>query len=117
MFEWLMLLLTPWVPNAAPTETNYIGMVAAETAYSALLSGTTAVKPTPAKPVDPNCSTCKGAGKVPSGDGQGWTKCPTCQPTQMQPLKAAPVMKLQVQPLPPVKTSSCPDGKCPLSRT
>ena len=117
MFEWLMLLLTPWVPNATPPQTDYIGVVAAETAYSALLSGTTEVKPTPAKPVDPNCPTCKGAGKVPSGDGQGWTKCPTCQPTQMQPLKSAPVMKLQVQPLPPVKTSSCPDGKCPLSRT
>jgi hypothetical protein len=117
MFEWLMLLLAPLVPDVTPPQKDYIGVVAAETAYSALLSGTTAVKPTPAKPVDPNCPTCKGAGKVPSGDGQGWTKCPTCQPTQMQPLKSAPVMKLQVQPLPPVKTSSCPDGKCPLPRT
>lgn len=115
MFEWLMLLLAPLVPNAAPTETNYIGMVAAETAYSALLSGTTPVKPTPVDPKD--CTTCKGTGKVRSGDGQGWTKCPTCQPMQMQKLDSAPSMKLQVQPLPPVKTSSCPDGKCPLPRT
>ena len=115
MFEWLMLLLAPLVPNATPTETNYIGMVAAETAYSALLSGTTPVKPTPVNPKD--CTTCKGTGKVPSGDGQGWTKCPTCQPMQMQKLDSAPSMKLQVQPLPPVKTSSCPDGKCPLPRT
>ncbi|WP_353208348.1 hypothetical protein [Sphingorhabdus sp.] len=119
MFEWLMLLLAPLVPNATPTETNYIGMVAAETSYSALLSGTTPVKPTPVNPKD--CPTCKGTGKVKTGDGISWTKCPTCTPVtqEMQPLPAgtSPKMKLQVQPLPPVKTSSCPDGKCPISRT
>jgi len=121
MFEWLMLLLAPLVPNATPPETNYIGMVAAEASYSALLSGTTPVKPAPAKPIDPNCPTCHGAGKVKTGDGLSWTKCPKCQAEaqQMQalPFGTSPKMKLQVQPLPPVKTSACPDGKCPISRT
>jgi hypothetical protein len=115
MFEWLMLLFTPpTVVYAEPPKKDYVGMVAAEAAYSALLSDTTPVKP---KPVDPNCPTCKGVGKVPSGDGQGWTKCPTCQPMQMKASESVPSMRLQVKPLPPVKTSACPDNKCPISRT
>lgn len=114
MFNWLVILLAPLVPDAAPPKKDYIGVVAAEAAYSALLSDATPIKPIP---VDPNCATCKGTGKVKSGDGHEWTKCPTCQAAQMKSLNNAPVMRLQVQPLPPVKTSSCPDGKCPLPRT
>ena len=122
MFEWLMLLLAPLVPNATPPETNYIGMVAAEASYAALLSGTTPVKPAPAKPIDPNCPTCHGVGKVKTGDGISWTKCPKCQAEtqemQSLPPGTSPKMKLQVQPLPPVKSSrNCPTGNCPFPRT
>lgn len=71
---------------AAPPKKDYIGMVAAEAAYSALLPRTAPVKPV--KPVDPkNCPTCGGTGRVRTGDDQHWTKCPTCQPVS----DAAPV--------------------------
>ena len=83
MFNWLFVLLSffGWgLSHATPTKKDYVGVVAAEAAYSALLSSRAPVTPAPV--VDPkNCPTCKGVGKVPSGDGQGWTKCPTCQPT------------------------------------
>ena len=115
MFEWLMLLFMPVVPDAPPPQKDYIGVVAAETAYSALLYGAPTVKPTPVNPAD--CSTCNGTGKVKTGDGISWTKCPTCQPAQQMLPSLQPSMKLQVKPLPPVKTSSCPTGKCPISRT
>jgi len=85
MFEWLLLLLTvpAQVTYAEPPQKDYLGMVAAEVAYASLLPNAPPVKP---QPVDPkNCPTCKGAGKVPSGDGQGWTKCPTCTPISVNP--------------------------------
>lgn len=114
MFEWLMLLLTPTVATyAEPPKKDYVGVVAAEVAYSALLSDAAPVKP---KPVDPNCPTCRGTGKVPSGDGQGWSNCPTCQPLHLQMKTPSPAMKLQVKPLAPVKTSACPGGNCPIPR-
>lgn len=78
MFDWLFVLLGGGgFGNAAPPQKDYIGVVAAEVAYADLLPSTPAVKP---RPIDPNCPTCKGVGKVPSGDGHAWTKCPTCQP-------------------------------------
>lgn len=72
-------LLWFFIPVAtdAATQKDYIGVVAAEAAYVALLPDTAPVAPTPVTP-DPNCPTCRGVGKVPSGDGQGWSKCPTC---------------------------------------
>jgi hypothetical protein len=109
MFEWLFLLFTPVVPDADTPKKDYVGVVAAEAAYSALLSSSTPVKP---KPIDPNCPTCHGTGKVKSGDGISWTKCPTCQPMTMV-APPQPSMKLQTRPLAPVKTSACPDGNCP----
>lgn len=112
MFEWLLMLFTPVVPYADTPKKDYVGVVAAEAAYTALLPDATPVKP---KPIDPNCPTCHGAGKVKSGDGISWTKCPTCQPMLSAP--AAPTMKLQVRPLAPAKTSACPDGKCPPYRS
>lgn len=81
MFEWLFMLFTPVVPYAAPAPApDYIGMVAAEAAYAALLPVQAQPDKPPVRPIDPNCPTCKGKGKVPSGDGQGWSNCPTCQP-------------------------------------
>lgn len=68
--------LTPTSYADAP-QTDYIGVVAAEAAYSAALPGSAPVAPK--KPVDPNCKTCDGTGKVRSGDGLGWSPCPTCQ--------------------------------------
>lgn len=81
MFNWLFVLLTffGWgLSHATPPKKDYIGVVAAEAAYSALLPSRSPVKPPLVDPKD--CPTCKGTGKVPSGDGQGWTKCPTCKP-------------------------------------
>lgn len=124
MFEWLMLLLTPLVPHAAPTQQkDYIGVVAAEAAYASLLPAATPV--TPDKPIDPNCPVCKGTGRVKTGDDINWTKCPRCQASepqqpqiQMQPLPpgTSPRMQLQAKPLPNSKTSNCPNGRCPAPR-
>ena len=112
MFEWLFVLLAPVFSDAAPPQKDYVGVVAAEAAYSALLSGSTPVNPAP---VDPkNCPTCRGTGRVRTGDDQNWTKCPTCQP--MTSPGQLPSMKLQVRPLTPPKTSNCPNGMCPQRR-
>lgn len=83
---WFLMLISSQpqkhleVQDAQSDATYYVGVVAAEAAYTTLLPNTPD-KPKPApSPVDPaNCPTCKGVGKVPSGDGQGWTKCPTCK--------------------------------------
>lgn len=80
MIEWVLLFFAPVVPYAAPQKDS-VGMVAAEAAYAALLPDTPKVKPVPDAP-DPNCPSCKGSGRVPSGDGQGWSKCPTCLAAQ-----------------------------------
>ena len=88
MYEWVLYFLTwltalfappapPQVQYVEALPQDYVGVVAVEAAYTTLLPKS----PTPApKPVDPaNCPTCKGQGKVPTGDGQGWMKCPTCK--------------------------------------
>lgn len=89
---WLAAFFAPTpapVTYAEPVKKDYIGVVAAEAAYSAALPSKAPVRPN----VDPkDCKTCNGTGKVRSGDGQGWTKCPTCQPMTMQ---AAPEMQLR----------------------
>jgi hypothetical protein len=77
MFDWLFYLLAPVMPDAAPQK-DYIGVVAAEAAYAALLPDKE-VAPKPL--VDPkDCNRCNGTGRVRTGDGQGWMKCPDCQP-------------------------------------
>lgn len=84
----LLFFFTPVVANAAPKK-DYVGLVAAEAAYVALLPDAAPVDPQPVTP-DPNCPTCRGVGKVPSGDGQGWSKCPTCMTPN--PRDAAPAL-------------------------
>jgi hypothetical protein len=116
MFEWLFLLFTPAVPYEAPAPApDYIGMVAAEAAYAALLPSAPQPKPDdPApRPVDPNCATCKGTGRVRSGDGLSWTKCPTCQPLT-EP--APPVAQPEKPELPKAK-STLPPGPFPKPTT
>jgi hypothetical protein len=116
MFEWLLLFFfSPVMPHVEPPKKDYVGVVAAEAAYTALLPDKKEV--TPDRPIDPNCPTCHGTGKVKSGDGISWTKCPTCQPMTAAPSSVKPTMKLQVKPLPAPKTSSCPTGKCPYTRS
>jgi hypothetical protein len=115
MFEWI-LLAAP-VIYATPPQKDYVGVVAAEAAYASLLPNTPVIKPL----VDTkDCKRCNGEGRIRTGDGHAWTDCPDCEPkdgtlkntTKEAPL--APSMKLQVKPLPPVKTGDCPTGTCPL---
>lgn len=97
MYEFLLWLAALFAPAPAPVtyaepvKRDYIGMVAAEAAYSAALPTRAPEKPL----VNPkDCKNCNGTGKVPSGDGQGWSKCPVCQPmTEETPAK--PSMQLQ----------------------
>ena len=81
IFSWFAALVSPPAPpqvqyvEALPQD--YVGLVACEAAYTTLLPKTAPPAP---KPVDPaNCPACKGLGKVRTGDGQGWTKCPACK--------------------------------------
>jgi hypothetical protein len=126
MFEWLFLLFTPAVPYAtiAPAP-DYIGMVAAEAAYAALLPNNVQPDKRPVRPIDPNCATCKGTGKVRSGDGQGWSNCPTCQPiTDELEKPELPRAKVTLPPGPfakpqhssAVSPAPCANGGCPLEK-
>lgn len=111
MFEWLFLFFFPTAQtHAQPPKKDFVGVVAAEAAYTAMLPSKKEV--TPSKPIDPNCPTCRGVGKVRSGDGISWTKCPKCQASDAMMPVQNPSMRLQVKPLPPPKTSSCPTGAC-----
>lgn len=105
---WLAALITSMfgVSNVAPPQQDYIGVVAAEAAYSAMLPGSAPVKPK--KPIDPNCKTCKGKGKVPSGDGLGWSPCPICQSEDITATlttsgTVAPQMRIQKPNNPPTQ--------------
>lgn len=138
MFEWFFLLFAPVVPYEAPAPVeDYVGLVSAEAAYTTLLPRAPEPdKPAP-RPIDPNCPTCKGTGRVRSGDGHAWTKCPTCQPlTEPAPLPKAkstlppgPFVKPQqtsvVPPAPAPKTvtapvlvppAPCENGTCPVEK-
>lgn len=85
MYEWLLYFLALLTPNTVPQK-DYVGEIAAEAAYSALLSDKEPVKPL----VDPkDCKKCNGTGRVRSGDGLGWEKCPDCQPPESAAEKAA----------------------------
>lgn len=74
MFDWLFLLFAP--AAVPPPQQDYIGPVAAEAAYAALIP---AAEPTKPKVPTKDCTTCKGTGRVRTGDDQGWTKCPDCE--------------------------------------
>lgn len=73
MFDWLLFL----VPPAAPPQRDYVGLVAAEVAYASLDAPDIEKPKVPTK----DCKTCNGTGRVRTGDDQGWTKCPDCEPT------------------------------------
>jgi hypothetical protein len=108
MMNWLVVLLNLVSPHAAePPKEDCVGMVAAEAAYSALLPNQAPVKP---KVPTKDCTTCKGTGKVQSGDGLNWSKCPDCDPAlgNVKTPKSEPGR---------YKTSDCPNGKCPLYRS
>jgi hypothetical protein len=74
MWELVVYILSLVNPLAEPPG-DYIGPVAAEAAYAAAQTSVT-----PAKPKVPTseCTNCNGTGRVRTGDGQGWTKCPDC---------------------------------------
>jgi hypothetical protein len=118
MFEWLFLLFTPVLPDAQP-KPDYVGPIAAEAAYTSMAPEKEVVKP---KVPTKDCKTCNGTGKVKTGDGQGWTKCPDCDPDLGQPAapKApAPPTDVKIPKSDPAryKTSDCPNGQCPLYRS
>jgi hypothetical protein len=92
MFEWLFILLAPVLPDATPQK-DYIGVVAAEAAYASLVPEEKVVKP---KVPTKDCKNCKGLGKVPTGDGLGWTKCPECDPNLAADIKQEPSITLEV---------------------
>jgi hypothetical protein len=75
-FQPPLSLVTPHAPT--PPQKDYVGLVAAEAAYSALLSDTAPVNPAP---VDPkNCPTCGGTGRVRTGGDRELDKVPDVQP-------------------------------------
>lgn len=78
--EWLLALLFGAAPAAAVPD--YTADVAAEAAYASLLPDTAPVKP---KVKTEDCTTCNATGRVRTGDGQGWTKCPDCEPNPALP--------------------------------
>jgi hypothetical protein len=73
MFDWLFVLLTP---SEVQPPRDYVGHVAAEVAYLSLTQTDVEKPKVPTK----DCKTCNGTGRVRTGDDQGWTKCPDCEP-------------------------------------
>lgn len=124
MFEWLLwLFFAPASMGAADVQTPpeyYVGVVAAEAAYTTLLPSKPD-KPKP-RPGDP-CSNCNGTGKL--GDGTVMKDCGECNGTGRVPLpkalplreqpSAPPFRPSPVQSIPP-QSSNCPDGSCPADR-
>jgi hypothetical protein len=84
--EWLFALLFGAQP--VPVK-DYTGYVAAEAAYSAAMLTAEPEMPDDRK-VNPDCKTCNGTGRVRSGDGQGWSKCPACFPMAAMTAPPAP---------------------------
>lgn len=81
MFKWLLTLVAAILSALTPhgttaTKKDYVGLVAAEAAYSALLPDSAPTKP---KVPTKDCTTCNGTGRVRTGDDQSWTKCPDCE--------------------------------------
>lgn len=78
-FAFVFSLFSPGMPDENPaTQKDYIAVAASEAAYSALLPYKAPVKP---KVPTKDCTTCNGTGRVRTGDLQGWTKCPDCDPS------------------------------------
>jgi len=110
MFKWLAALLALLFSASGVDTQDYVGHVAAEAAYSALLSAGSPSKP---KVPTKDCTTCKGTGRVPTGDSNHpWTKCPDCDgslssnadkqpaadPTEVKIPKSDPTRYTQPQP-------------------
>ena len=99
MLQWLCLLFfapaSMWAADVKTPQEYYIGVVAAEAAYTTLLPSTPD-KPAP-KPGDP-CPNCNGTGKL--GDGTVMKTCPDCKgggrvlPPQTLQLREMPVPPL-----------------------
>jgi hypothetical protein len=75
MWKWLLTLLAFFFPARSATQPDYVGEIAAHAAYADLLPDATPEKP---KVPTKDCTTCNGTGRVRSGDGHEWTKCPDC---------------------------------------
>ena len=76
MWELIVFLLSLTQPAALQPD-DYVGPVAVEFAYAAAQPTAAPVKP---KVPTSECKNCNGTGRVRTGDGQGWTKCPECEP-------------------------------------
>lgn len=76
MFDWLFLFFSAGTSHVEPPKQDLVGVVAAEAAYSALKADVVVKKKVPTK----DCTTCKGTGRVRTGDDHEWTKCPDCDP-------------------------------------
>lgn len=77
MWNFLLWLLSLISPAPAVPPVDYVGAVAADVAYASMAP---AAAPTKPKVPRSECKTCDGTGKVRTGDDQGWTKCPDCEP-------------------------------------
>jgi hypothetical protein len=77
MFKWLLALFAALFSANTVSDTDYVGRIAAEAAYSSLMTSVPTVKPlVPTK----DCTTCNGTGRIRTGDSNHpWTKCPDCE--------------------------------------
>jgi len=103
MLEWLFVFLFPGAADVTHPKQDLVGVVAAEAAYTALQPTAAPVKP---KVPTKDCKTCNGSGRVKTGDGHDWTKCPDCDPNlgaQIKTPKSEPDR---------YKIGDCPDGRC-----
>jgi hypothetical protein len=105
MWNWLVWLFSFLTSAAAPVAVpDYVGQVAAEAAYASLRESAGPVKP---KVPRSECKTCDGTGRVRSGDNQGWTKCPDCEPDKGE----LPKLDLQVPPGPGFPPRTVPSAE------
>jgi hypothetical protein len=121
MYEWILYFLTwltslfappapPQVQYVEALPQDYVGLVAVEAAYTTLLPKTVPPAPTPVDPA--NCTTCKGLGKIPTGDSNNpWTKCPTCKGGTGATVSASNL------PSGHLPAATCESGTCSLPQT
>lgn len=75
MIAWMVFF---WgAAMAEPATPDYVSILAAEAAYAAMQPSAAPTKP---KVPRSECTTCNGTGRVRSGDGHEWSKCPDCEP-------------------------------------